>query len=278
MYTQQEKLSICYTCCGPTYRKTAYEKLQNYYFDNDNLHYFILTDQKDYFKGINRKNLVVNELKDFYKEYPELEQYESFLESDSKEDYAKKFVEINYKFPFSTMRFHLEQSRLAGICNVSMIGTDSHFDFDHLNSLDLSIKNTLYNALTQWDDKIEGYDPNYSQMIHHHRGVNEVVRLLKENYGLDVDNTFRVFDAAARLYVFENLDKLEQFFTIWNEIVLDLHRTRMIQNFLGSYAINDEYILGPICNALKIVPPKVIDNHVRLFTVNHNPIEERFWA
>jgi hypothetical protein len=159
-----------------------------------------------------------------------------------------------------------------------MIGTDSHFNFDHLNSLDLSVKDTLYNAVTQWDDKIEGYDPKYSQMIHHHRGVNEVVRLLKENYGLTVDNTFRVFDAAARLYVFENLDKLEQFFTIWNEIVLDLHRTRMIQNFLGSYAINDEYILGPICNALKIVPPKVIDNHVRLFTVNHNPTEERFWA
>jgi hypothetical protein len=41
-----EKIAICYTCCGPTYRKTALEKLNNLHIDNPNLYYFIITDDK----------------------------------------------------------------------------------------------------------------------------------------------------------------------------------------------------------------------------------------
>jgi len=63
-----EKIAICFTCCGPTYRQTAYEKLENYYFDNDNIYYCILTDDRNYFNGLKRKNLIVNELKDFYED------------------------------------------------------------------------------------------------------------------------------------------------------------------------------------------------------------------
>ena len=59
-YHMEEKIAICYTCCGPTYRKTAKEKLINLHEDNPNIYYFIITDDKNYFKDIQRKNLVVN--------------------------------------------------------------------------------------------------------------------------------------------------------------------------------------------------------------------------
>lgn len=277
MYNREEKISVCYTPCGPTFRKSAIDKLKNYYFDHENVYYCILTDKKDDFKGIKRKNLIVNELKDFYLDYPELEQYEYFLESKSKEDYADKCLK-GYKFPFSTMRFNLLQSKEVGVTNVSMICTDTSINFEHLNTLDFSNKNILYNAVTQWDDKIEGYDTLHSQMFHYVTGVKEIARILKEDYGLEVDNTFRVFDAAARLYVLEDLDKLNQFFTVWNNIILELYRSNTIRHFIGSYVINDEYILGPICNALKITHPEIIDNHIGLFKVLHNAKEERFWS
>ena len=30
----KDKLAICYTCCGPTYRKSAKDKLLNYYIES----------------------------------------------------------------------------------------------------------------------------------------------------------------------------------------------------------------------------------------------------
>jgi hypothetical protein len=276
-YTQEEKISVCYTPCGPTFRKSVIEKLNNYYFDNDNIYYCILTDKKDDFKNIKRKNLIVNELKDFYADYPELEENEYFLESESKEDYAQKCLN-GYLFPFSTMRFNLIQSKLVGVSNVSMICTDTSINFNDLNKLDFSKKNILYNALSQWEDKIQEYDNLSSQMFHCYLGVKEVVRILKEKYGLEIDNTFTVFDEAARLYILEDLNKLDEFFIVWNGVIAELYKYKMINYFKGSYVVHDEYILGLICNALKITHPKNINNHIRLFNVNHNAKEERFWS
>ena len=49
-----------------------------------------------------------------------------------------------------------------------------------------------------------------------------------------------------------------------------------IKDFRGWYAINDEYILAPIYNALGFKQPET-DNYHNLFSPNHNPQEERFW-
>ena len=53
------KIAICYTCCGPTYRKTAREKLLNLYTDNDDIYYFVITDDVTSFTDIKRKNIIV---------------------------------------------------------------------------------------------------------------------------------------------------------------------------------------------------------------------------
>ena len=49
-----------------------------------------------------------------------------------------------------------------------------------------------------------------------------------------------------------------------------------IKDFGGWYAVNDEYILAPIYDALNINSP-INDDYITLFNVKHNPAEERFW-
>jgi hypothetical protein len=259
-----EKIAICYTCCGPTYRKTALEKLKNLHIDNLNLYYFIITDDKSYFEGVTRQNLIVNELKDFYIEYPELEKYESFLESTSVEDYAKKFIDQDYKFPFSTNRFHFKQAEKFGIHNIAMLGTDTDINLNVANIV-LSHKNILYNSISRWPKNI-----SENNMMH-------IVNILKEKYNLNVDNEVMVFDAAAKLFLFQNVEKMNQFFEIWNDIMFTLYKEDKIKKYFpGWYAINDEYILAPIYNALGFKPP-LTDNYQNLFNPKHNPSEERFW-
>lgn len=258
-----EKIAICYTCCGPTYRKTALEKINNLYIDNPNLYYFVITDDKSYFNGVTRQNFIVNELKDFYLEYPELETYEPFLESTSIEDYAKKFIDQDYKFPFSTNRFHLKQAKEFGVHNIAMLGTDTDLNLNDVNRF-LNHKNSLYNAVSRW-----------------YRNVSEesmtcVTDILKEKYNMIVEGEVLVFDAAAKLFMFDSVEKMNQFFDIWNNVMFTLYKENKINNFRGWYAINDEYILAPIYKALSIEGPKD-DNCTELFIVNHNPKEERFW-
>lgn len=258
-----EKLAICYTCCGPTYRKSALDKLNNLYFDHPNIYYFILTDDKEYFKDVKRKNFVVNELKDFYEQYPKLKIFEPFLESDNEEDYAKKFIEQNYKFPFSTYRFQLLQAKEFNIHNIAMLGTDTHINFDTLSNEHFKDKNIIHNMVTQWF-----VDANDVKM-------KVVVDLLKDKYNLVTSEQINVFDEAARLYVLEDTDKLNQLFDLWNDVVFSLYEEGKMDCFIGWYAMNDEYLLGAIYDVIGISRPKYIDTNILL--VNHNPAVERFW-
>ena len=126
----KEKVAICYSCSGESYRESALKNLQDYYFDDENLHYFIITDDKSYFDGVQRKNLVVNELKDFYEEFPLVEKYEALIDAKDKSEYAQKFVDTNYQYSFSLMRFHLLQAYRSEIKNVCMMCTDTKIDFN----------------------------------------------------------------------------------------------------------------------------------------------------
>ena len=261
--TPNEKVAICYTCCGPTYRESAREKLINTHYDDDNIYYFVITDDKEYFEGIERKNLVVNELKDFYGEYPEIEKNEWFLESESAEDYGKKFNELNYRFPFSTNRFHFKQVEPYGITNVVMIATDTDFVFSNLNN-NLEPKNNLINAVTRWKERTSEHNMHY------------VVDILKEEFNLDVEEELWIYDGAAKFFIFDNIEIMMRLFEIWTKTMKILHEKNIIKKYQGSYAVNDEYILAPILNALGIVWFNK-GSYPILFQVNHNPKKERFW-
>ena len=186
-YHMEEKIAICYTCCGPTYRKTAKEKLINLHEDNPNIYYFIITDDKNYFKDIQRKNLVVNELKDFYNDFPHLKKYESFLESENENDYAEKFIKLDYKFPFSTNRFHLLQAKNYDIKNVAMLSTDTDLNLENFSQIDEKI-NILYNCVSWWDSEITDNNMMY------------ITEILKKYYNLEVDKIVRVFDGAGKCF------------------------------------------------------------------------------
>jgi hypothetical protein len=259
-----EKVGICYSCAGESYRESAVEQLENNYFDDDNLYFFIITDDKSYFKDVKRKNLIVNELKDFYNDFPFLEQYEALIDSTDKSDYAKKFVENRYLYSFSLMRFHLLQAYKENISNVALMCTDTNIDFNIFNNSLLETKNIIYNAISEWDRDI-----SENKMMY-------VVNQLEFKYNLKSDQIVRVLDAAGRLFIFESPEYMKEFFDIWNEIIVYLFETNYIEHYRGSYVYHDEYILAPIYNVFNL---NKMHSHSgkAIFRVNHNQIKERFW-
>ncbi len=260
----KEKIAICYSCAGESYRESAVRQLTEHYFDDDNLFYFIITDNKKYFDNIKRKNLIVNELKDFYEEFPHVEKYEPLLESTDKSDYAKKFVESNYLYSFSLMRFHLLQAYKHGITNVSIMCTDTNINFELFTNDLFDTKNTIYNAVSEWDTNIDEKD------------MDIVKNYLKEKHNLIPSEVVRVLDAAGRFFVFNDLGNLYKFFTVWNDVILHLYENDYMKRFAGSYVYHDEYILAPIYNVFGL-NKKEVHSTSRMFNVNHNQIQERFW-
>lgn len=262
----KEKIAICFTCCGPTYRKSAKKKLEEYYFDNKNIYYCVLTDNKKYFKDVNRKNLIVNELKDFYPKYPSLEKNEAFLESKSKNDYAKKFQATNYQFSFSTYRFNVLQAINLGIKNVVLLCTDTDFDFSQFNE-ELFYKEapTIHNAVSEWNASIETHN------------MPLIRNRLKERWNLEPDDSVRVLDAAGRFIVPNSLYELKKFFILWNDVIENFYKEDLIKHYRSSYVINDEYILAPIYNVLGLNKRRY--SHVsRIFQVKHAIGTERYWS
>lgn len=259
-----ERVAICWTCCGPTYRETLLKKLQNYCTDSDNVFYFIITDDKTFFKDVNRKNLIVNELKDFYNDFPLLQKYESYLESDDSQDYAKKFTTQNYRFPFSTNRFHLIQIEDFNITNVVMLCTDTDVFIDKIKNY-LPNKNHLYNAVSRW----------YQDTTEQNMAI--ICDILYEDFGLQCDQNVQIFDGAAKFFIFDNKITIKRFFSVWNHVIQKLYEHNKMRFFWGSYAVNDEYILAPIYNVFGIHQSNEKFSYAELFEVNHDPAE-RFWS
>jgi len=259
-----EKISIGYTCCGNSYKKSLKKKLEEVYFDNDNIYYCIVTDDKKYFEGINRKNLIVNELKDFYEEFPLLEKYEAFLESSDEEDYNKKFLETDYRFPFSTFRFNLLQAWRLGIKNASMLCTDTYINFAQYDEDIFKEKNRFWNSLSEWDCASTTWD------------MPLTIEVIEETLGLKVDDTVKILDAAGRLYVAEDLDSLKKLFDAMNAVVERMYEKDYMKYFYGAYARNDEYIMGPIYNALGITQNR-IHPRVNFFNNYSGILTERYF-
>lgn len=263
-YKVNEKLAICYISCGPTYRESLLKKLKEKYTDNENLYYFILTDDKSYFKDLKFSNLCVKELEDYYEEFPEIRSYEYLIKTNDKTEYAETFINANYRFPFSIMRFLLLDAYRANIQNILLIVTDTWVKLDNLSEKHFSEKNTIYNYVSEWDS----YVWNNEMAL--------VANLLEKNHNLICDKIIRVLDACARMFIFENLEDAKKLFDIWHEIIMYIYNNNLLRLYQGSYANNDEFILAPIYNALKL---NKRHQHCAtdIFEVNHDPIRERFW-
>lgn len=258
----KDKICICYVPCGPTYRESAYKQINEYYFDHEDIYYCVLTDNKSFFKDLKRKNLIVNELKDFYSEFPNVQKNEPFLESIDKTDYATKFVQSNYLFPFSSYRFSVLQSLRLGIKNIALLNTDTVLNFEFLEEGYFG-SNNFYNAVSEWDEPSNCYKSE------------PITDWLKSKHNLVVDEKIRILDAAARMYFADSTESLEKFFNLWNEAVDYLYEKNEIHRYRGHYGINDEYILGPIYNVLNLNKREYHGS--RVFNVKHDPIYERFW-
>ena len=242
-----EKIAIGYLSCGQTFREITLYQLEHNCIDDDNIYYLILTDDKEYFNQCTRKNLVVNEISEYYKDYPEIEKNEDIVITNNASEYYDKLLNRENKFSFSLYRFHLLQAQKLGITNVGMMCVDSCFNFKAMISHDavsstfehlFSVKSSLYNAVAV-----------YETTKNHNKQLALIWDVLKQKYNYETDQEITPTpDAAARFFVFESEEQMMRLFTIWNEVIAYLYETGIIKLFEGSRVVNDEFILSPIYN------------------------------
>jgi hypothetical protein len=261
-----EKLCVCYTCCGPTYRKSAMERLTKDCFSHPNLYYSILTDDKSYFKDVKLDNFVVHELKDYYNDYPDLERNESFLESIDEKDYGEKFVRQDYKFSFSTYRFHLIEAKKFDICNVALLSTDIKLNFDFISDELFRDKNSIESLL-----------PEYRLIRSNSERTRDTVEIIQRKYNLTANDEIKEYDSAGRLFVFQDIEFMEMFFNMWDDVVNTLYRENKIWASTGTYAIHDEFLLSVIFDVIGIHNQKMTTSG-QLYHYYEISKFERFWT
>lgn len=259
------RIAICHNFCGPTYKKSCIDKLTNHYRDHDDVYYFVITDDTKPFENIPRRNLVVKNIKDFHEDYPNIKKYEPYLEAQTPEEYAQKFRKQKYRFPFSTNRLHLRLAAEYDIKNVAMMATDSFFRIEQFKNIPFR-DNILYNLATHWYTNIPG------------KSMELVKDILEEEFNITCGDKIHIFDAACKTFCFESVDFMLKFLNIWDVVLTRLYDKNLIGRFQGSYAVNNEYILGPIYDAIGISGPPKHNICRSIMTVNHDQKTERFWA
>ena len=249
-----EKVAIGYVCSGETFREITLYQLEYNCIDDENIYYLILTDNKEYFNQCTRKNLIVNELQEFYSAYPEIEPYEKFytgLTAEEHYNYITQNLGAGSKFSFSIYRFHLIQAQRLGITNVAMMCVDSCFSFKKMIEMDVLSK-TFNNMFTN-KNKLYNAVAIYGTTKNHCPQLELTWKILKEKYNYETtDEIVPTPDAAARLFIFESEEQMMKLFTIWNKTVVHLYETKQIGLYEGSRVINDEFILGPIYHMVGI--------------------------
>lgn len=278
----KEKLAICITVCGPSHRSLALKRLLDFdlYPDLENLYFFVLTDKVNYFKDVKRKNLIVRNLKEFYKDYPEVEKNEFFLEWDDDEDiegYGKKYNDTGYKFSTNLQRFHIKMAAEYGITNVGIFNCDSWVFLDKLKDCFFNQdKNLIYwtgggghYEGVYYVERGEPPNEHFQGMIDRGEiagncmlaGILKSVSLplldkINSNFGtnLSCEDKVMIYDGAAQLYSFVDTDIMFDFFNAWNFATKDLHETGDIEHFsIHPYWIRcNDYMLPIILNAMDI--------------------------
>jgi hypothetical protein len=163
------------------------------------------------------------------------------------------------------MRFHLLQAYRQGISNVCMMCTDTNINFNVFNDSFFDIKNTVYNAVSEWESNLS------------EKELHLVSDRLKQQHNLESDQSIRVLDAAGRFFVLDSLETLKKFFDVWNDIILYLFENDYIKHWVGTYVYHDEHVLAPVYNVFGLNKREVHCTS-RMFNVNHNQLHERFWC
>ncbi len=258
-----EKIALCYTVAGPTYKKSALDKLKTR-IKNNNILYIVITNDKNYFSEVVDTDVIVKELKEFYSEYPEIEQYEYFLETEDLKEYGDAFLTKDYSFPFSVMRFHLKVAAEFGITNVGLLATDSDFKFNLVTDQLLSKKNILYNAVSLWP-------PDELDL----QKIDIIREVINNLWNVTFENPNMIYDEAARFYVFESIEFMNKFFSMWHELIIEMFKNGTIKHFRGTFMHNEELMLAVIYKMLHITHP---DPFIGLFDINHDLELERPWT
>lgn len=258
-------------CCGPTYRQSALDKLNNLYYSDPKIHYFIITDDKNFFNTCKIKNLTVNSLEELQGD-PELENYEFYLKSNSSEDYSQKFNNTKYKYPFFSNRFHFLQVLKYKKCKINLVFhacTDAYIDMPTfiLNESKITEETDTIGCIVGQEDAHVSQDP---RMIF-------FSELLNSTFSLQTRNKVTKYDGAARFFMFSSHVKMSYFFEIYNEIIKLTFLSNNIEHLWCPYAHTDVPVLATVANSIGLYRFSDHNLSSRLMKVKHVPTIERFF-
>jgi len=233
----ENKIAVCYTCTTRILREITLWQLTNKWFDNDNVYYFIITDDKSTFENCDRKNLTVNTVDEF--EVHPIEQLNS-----------------GHPHSFSLMRFHLQQIKPYNITSFGLFCCDTiireghYFDSSTFSKVINGISSTPYltfvhcgvgeigaqTGIIRHSDVNEDYQQTYLDSL----------KFLKSAYNWEPKTEYiLIFDGAARFFNFKETNEVDLFFEIWDYLIHEHYKDlELIKK--GGNIVNDEYILSPL--------------------------------
>jgi hypothetical protein len=271
MLQLSSNIAVCICCSGPTYRQTTLDKLNNVYIDHPNVYYFIITDDKEFFRECTRENLTVNTLEELQADSI-LSKQEYYLQSTSIEDYGEKFNRLNWKYPFFSNRFHFLQVlnyQKAEITNLFFTCTDATVKLERLSHYEqqlMSEKNSIGNIIGRAEGVVS-QDPR----------MQLVADFLKSEYNIAATPPIMKYDGAGRCFIFNNKAKIKELFEIYNNTIKHIYNTNKINLYVCPYAYMDEPILAVIANSLGIQPHTNHNMFRNILSVQHNPTIERWF-
>lgn len=269
------KILLAHWPIGPTFKDRVKYNLQVF----DSYKFFdvlILTDDPEYFDDINYPNVKILDLNYCRDLHPQFNEFEFFPEE--KRDCSTYKNQLNNlimggkKFSANIQRFSLlykdiKKYKFISILDCDMVPTHTEEQFKI------------------FENYIENIMPNNSMSTNraYYTWNNESNLSILEKYSKELNKEIKIeypiegCDSLFKFYKFENPEKIEEFFYVWNYILLDAFKTR---NHLlsGSWNILPEEILAITYKLLDIKVNSGQDHYINMGGMkSYNFPEDRYW-
>lgn len=285
------KLLLVQIAVGPTYRNRLLNNLiKNESYDLFDV--FIMTEDVDYFSSVSHKpNLFIKNINDIRKNYPWSLEFEKIPPKiDSEEDYAKLYIEENYKFPTMIERFvwdwEYAENYNAFIfmnCDILPIADTESYKLLENYFTNPTIKNPFSDIEDVLENKIIVIPGGGSHDVGYHTYLKEFAEKINDKYQVttkEIENVFPITDGNFRTFKFPDTKLIKPFFKLVNNVVHDVFtdNTYFVMREHSMWLLNSELILSIIFNLLdvRLFPNTAEWGFHGSFAINCYP-EDRFW-
>lgn len=266
---------ICYLAVGPTFKERVITNLERFP-QYDLFDVLVLTDDVEFFAGLNRPNVFIEDLTALRNRYPEFLPYEVLIEE--KRDHAVYASEIrgrlnnHLRFPLHLQRFALLYKNISKYslialadCDVTPLFTPERYaDFLAYFANEVAPNSVGSNrAFYLWERP-------------------EVVSWAKDTgvaFKMTIDESRPLcsFDGPLKFFKFKDASAIRRFFELWNATLFKAFKENSVI-LQGSWNCLSEQLLGIVYNLFRMTVDDRRDTGIALtdFKAFTYP-EDRFW-